>query len=100
MTRKIKKKKGKNQLNSDLVALCAGVQQALLDSKLQQVVVLIPHRLAAAWTEGGVVCRRLEHRRVHLTVEGMGRLTWEKTSYNITVSCFGNNFTCLHALYC
>lgn len=93
--------------DSDLVTLCAGVQQALLDGELQQVVILVPHWLAAAWAEGGVVCRGLEHRGVHLTVEGSGRLTWVKMVYNITVYaskssiilkslsvfCFGNSYT-------
>lgn len=46
---------------SDLVALCAGVQQALLNGKLQQVVILVPHWLAAARTESGVVGRGLKH---------------------------------------
>lgn len=64
--------------NSDLVTLRAGVQQALLDGKLQQVVILVPHWFAAAWAEGSVVFRRLEHRGVHLTVEGRERLTWVK----------------------
>lgn len=91
--------------DSDLVTLCAGVQQALLDGELQQVVILVSHWLTAAWAEGGVVCRGLEHRGVHLTVEGSERLTWVKMVYNITVHasksyvilkslsvvCFGNN---------
>lgn len=46
---------------SDLVALCAGVQEALLDGELQQVVVLVPHWLAAARPEGGVLRRGLEY---------------------------------------
>lgn len=46
---------------SDLVALCASVQQALLNGKLQQVVILVPHWLAAARTESGVVGRGLKH---------------------------------------
>lgn len=57
---------------SDLVALCAGVQEALLDGELQQVVVFVPHRLAAARPKGGVIRRGLEHRGVHLTEEGRG----------------------------
>lgn len=57
---------------SDLVTLCAGVQEALLDGELQQVVILVPHWLAAAWPEGGVIHRGLEHRGVHLTEEGRG----------------------------
>ena len=47
--------------DSDLVTLCAGVQQTLLDGELQQVVILVPHWLAAAGAEGGVVCRGLKH---------------------------------------
>lgn len=62
---------------SDLVALCAGVQEALLDGELQQVVVLVPHRLAAARPEGGVIRRGLEHRGVHLAEEGRGGVTCE-----------------------
>lgn len=62
---------------SDLVTLCAGVQEALLDGELQQVVVLVPHWLAAAWPEGGVIHRGLEHRGVHLTEEGRGWVTFE-----------------------
>lgn len=46
---------------SDLVTLCAGIQEALLDGELQQVVVLVPHWLAAAGPEGGVIGRGLEH---------------------------------------
>lgn len=57
---------------SDLVALCAGVQETLLDGELQQVVVLVPHRLAAARSEGGVIRGWLEHRGVHLAQEGRG----------------------------
>lgn len=62
---------------SHLVALCAGVQEALLDGELQQVVVLVPHRLAAARSEGGVIRGGLEHRWVHLAQEGRGRVTCE-----------------------
>lgn len=62
---------------SHLVALCASVQEALLDGELQQVVVFVPHRLAAAWSKGGVICGGLEHRGVHLTQEGRGRVTCE-----------------------
>lgn len=57
---------------SDLVTLCAGVQEALLDGELQQVVVLVPHWFTAARPEGGVIGRGLEHRGVHLTEEGRG----------------------------
>lgn len=76
-------------INSDLVTLCAGVQQTLLDGELQQIVVLVPHWLAATRAEGGVVCGGLEHRGVHLTVEGRERLTWVKMGYNITVPAIG-----------
>ena len=62
----------------DLVTLCAGVQEALLDGELQQVVVLVPHWLAAAWPQGGIIRRGLEHRGIHLTEEGRGWLTCEK----------------------
>lgn len=62
---------------SHLVALCAGVQEALLDGELQQVVIFVPHRLAAARSEGGVIRWGLEHRGVHLTQEGRGRVTCE-----------------------
>lgn len=57
---------------SDLVALRAGIQEALLDGELQQVVVLVPHGLAAARSQGGVLRRGLEYRGVHLTEEGRG----------------------------
>lgn len=73
-----------DEVESDLVTLCAGVQQALLDGELQQVVILVPHWLAAAWAEGSVVFRRLKHRGVHLTVEGRERLTWVKKVHDIT----------------
>lgn len=60
---------------SHLVALRAGVQEALLDGELQQVVILVPHGLAATRPEGGVIRRGLEHRGVHLAQEGRGRVT-------------------------
>lgn len=46
---------------SDLVTLCAGVQQALLDGELEQVVIFVSHWLTAARAKSGVVCWGLKH---------------------------------------
>ena len=71
---------------SDLVTLCASIQKALLDGKLQQVVILVPHWFTAARTKSSVVWRGLKHRGVHLTVEGSGG----------TLTCCKDNITLLN----
>lgn len=52
-----------------LVGLGAGVEQALLDGELQQVVILIPQGLAAPRAQHRVPRRHLEHPRLHLARE-------------------------------
>lgn len=62
-------KDNETETSGYLITFCPCVQQTLLNSKLQQVIILISQRLVASRPEHCVICRRLEHRWIHLTVQ-------------------------------
>lgn len=64
-----------NESTGHLITFRPCVQQTLLNGELQQVIILVSQRLVTARTERCVICRRLEHRRVHLAVQEGRALT-------------------------